>query len=169
MSVDPNDPALRLIRSWEYRFGFSPVAFISFVLAGTLIVLHPGDWWLGASVAVVSACFRFVRYDRWRGRPWRKVHNRGMLLWAAVGGKSDRLGGHKPAAKLRAFATLLKIESPSLDPSKTMAFLEAEQGQYVRNLFEVHRDQVWGPGAQLEELQPTLAKLHSSVGALNFG
>lgn len=169
MSVDPNDPALRLIRSCEYRFGFSPVAAMSFVLAGTLVVLQPDNWWLGALVAVASSCFLFVRYHRWRGRPWRKVHNRGMLLWAAACGRSDGLGSHTIAAKLRAFATLLKVESPSLDPAKTMAFLEASQGQYVQNLFEAHRDRVWGPGAQLEELQPTLARLHSSVGALISG
>ncbi|WP_434132134.1 hypothetical protein KIAC18_003945 [Sporomusa sphaeroides] len=76
-----------MVSDLYWRMGFGQIHAGLLIISLIATFYSKGTFrFLFAAVAIILLIFAWYRYQRWNGTPWRKVHGRGMLLYASCAG-----------------------------------------------------------------------------------
>jgi len=157
---------------WRTGFGWGVVVVLAISAAGFILtrgVLR----WISVLVALFAAADMIFQYKKWNTQGWRKVHFRAMLAYANVAGqetvRSQQEG--RPFSRVNAcreLGLLIAGRDPAANVEAMVSALEQEQGDYLANLLETHREEVLpnASATQVSELADQLRRLEKGSSPL---
>ncbi len=131
---------------WQFGFGwYHTIIMFSCIFFTYYLKGVPRGIFLTLSAFLII--FSLYRYYRWNNRPWRKLHGRGMLLYARYAGIEEAMSTREQ----RPFSVVIACTAMALDMcgvhkephvSTMVTALEEEKGLYFMHLINDYRQRI---------------------------